>query len=114
MGNSKKEQILTQIVTNTFATKAYRTLLIAYTDLTWHEYEQMKADNNDFVAERDREVLESSLTVVGILALQDPLRPEIIDSVNKCHKAGINIRMVTGDNLDTAKAIALEAGILTL
>lgn len=34
------------------------------------------------------------------------------DSVKKCHKAGINIRMVTGDNVDTAKAIALEAGIL--
>jgi P-type Ca2+ transporter type 2B len=30
-----------------------------------------------------------------------------------CRKAGINIRMVTGDNLDTAKAIALEAGILS-
>jgi len=32
--------------------------------------------------------------------------------VRICHKAGINIRMVTGDNIDTAKAIALEAGIL--
>jgi Ca2+ transporting ATPase len=41
------------------------------------------------------------------------LRDEIIESVKKCHTAGINIRMVTGDNIDTAKAIALEAGILT-
>lgn len=54
-----------------------------------------------------------SLTVIGIYAMQDPLRPEIIDSVRQCHRAGINIRMVTGDNLDTAKAIALEAGIIT-
>lgn len=36
-----------------------------------------------------------------------------MDSVIKCHNAGINIRMVTGDNLDTAKAIAIEAGIVS-
>jgi magnesium-transporting ATPase (P-type) len=41
------------------------------------------------------------------------LREEIVESVKRCHTAGINIRMVTGDNLDTAKAIAMEAGILT-
>ena len=44
--------------------------------------------------------------------MQDPLRDEIVESIRICHKAGINVRMVTGDNLETAKAIALEAGIL--
>lgn len=53
------------------------------------------------------------MTVIGIYGLQDPLRKEIKDSVIKCHTAGITIRMVTGDNLDTAKAIAVDAGILT-
>ena len=51
--------------------------------------------------------------IVGIFALQDPLRDEIVDSVRKCNMAGINVRMVTGDNLDTAKAIAIEAGIVS-
>lgn len=97
----------------TFAAKAYRTLLVAYADLPMGEYENLKAGNNDFKHEKDREVLEASLTVVGIFALQDPLRPEIVDSVRMCHRAGINVRMVTGDNLDTAKAIAVEAGIIT-
>jgi P-type Ca2+ transporter type 2B len=50
---------------------------------------------------------------VGIYALADPLRPEIIESVKKCRIAGINIRMVTGDNIETAKAIAIEAGLIT-
>ena len=112
LSKSKKEYILNEIVTKTFARKAYRTLLIAYTDMSMREYEALKSEHNDFAAEKDREVLEMSLTVVSILALQDPLRDEIVDSVIKCHKAGITIRMVTGDNLDTAKAIALEAGIL--
>jgi len=43
----------------------------------------------------------------------DPLRDEIVESVKRCHTAGINVRMVTGDNIDTARAIALNAGILT-
>ena len=53
------------------------------------------------------------MIVIGIFALMDPLRKEIIDSVKKCKTAGINIRMVTGDNIDTAKAIAIEAGIVS-
>lgn len=53
------------------------------------------------------------MTVIGIYALIDPLRDEIVESVKKCHRAGINIRMVTGDNIDTARAIAINAGLLT-
>jgi magnesium-transporting ATPase (P-type) len=92
--------------------KAYRTLLIAYADYTYDEYLRMKDANNGFSGEADREVLEQNLTMIGIYAIQDPLRDEVIPSVRICHRAGINIRMVTGDNIDTAKAIALEAGIL--
>lgn len=52
------------------------------------------------------------MTLIGIYALMDPLREEIVDSAKMCQSAGINIRMVTGDNYDTAKAIAIQAGIL--
>ena len=65
----KREEILHDVVTNTFAKKAYRTILIAYTDLTMEQYEQYKAENNNFQSEKDREVLESSLTLVAICAL---------------------------------------------
>lgn len=101
-----------RIVAETFARKAYRTLLIAHADYSMDEYQKIKEANNGFVHEQDREALEQNLILIGIYALQDPLRDEIIPSVKICHRAGINIRMVTGDNLDTAKAIALEAGIL--
>ncbi|AQK68941.1 calcium-transporting ATPase 5, plasma membrane-type isoform X2 [Zea mays] len=43
---------------------------------------------------------------------KDPCRPEVRDAVELCKKAGVKVRMVTGDNLKTAKAIALECGIL--
>ena len=51
--------------------------------------------------------------MVGIFGLKDPLRPGIREAVETCHKAGINVRMVTGDNIDTARAMSLEAGIIT-
>ena len=107
-----KEKIIKDIVTETFAVKAYRTLLVAYREYSMSEYEALKEQNNGFTSESDREALETDLTLVGIYALQDPLRDEIIPSIEICHRAGVNVRMVTGDNLDTAKAIALEAGIL--
>ena len=101
-----------EIISETFAVKAYRTLLVAYREYSMSDYEKLKEQNNGFSSESDREALETDLTLVGIYALQDPLRDEIIPSVEICHRAGVNVRMVTGDNLDTAKAIALEAGIL--
>lgn len=59
------------------------------------------------------EILENDLTMVGIFGLKDPLRDGIRVAVEKCNRAGINVRMVTGDNIDTARAISVEAGILT-
>lgn len=87
--------------------------MMAYRDFTIEEYNKLKKDSNDFKAESDREVLENDLISVIVFALKDPLRPEIVQSVKLCREAGINIRMVTGDNLETAKAIAIEAGIIT-
>ena len=50
--------------------------------------------------------------MVGIYALHDPMRSKIEESVKNCRKAGFTIRLVTGENIETAKAIAKEAGIL--
>lgn len=77
------------------------------------EYLTLKDKNNNFEKETDKEVLETDLTAVCIFGLQDPLRPTIVDSIKVCAKAGITVIMCTGDNLDTAKAISLNAGIIT-
>jgi Ca2+-transporting ATPase len=47
------------------------------------------------------------------VGIKDPVRPGVKDAVRLCHEAGIKVRMVTGDNLNTAIAIARECGILT-
>lgn len=51
--------------------------------------------------------------MVGMFGLKDPLRDGIKNAVTICRASGINVRMITGDALPTAKAISYEAGILT-
>lgn len=58
--------------------------------------------------------LERNLTLDAIYGIKDPLRPDVVEAVKRCQAAGIFVRMVTGDNVDTAKAIAMECGILTV
>ncbi|KAI9112510.1 hypothetical protein K1719_016433 [Acacia pycnantha] len=55
---------------------------------------------------------EDDLVLLAIVGLKDPCRPGVKDAVQLCQKAGVKVRMVTGDNVQTAKAIALECGIL--
>ncbi|PUZ42528.1 hypothetical protein GQ55_9G589600 [Panicum hallii var. hallii] len=52
-------------------------------------------------------------TLIAVFGIKDPLRPGVREAVKTCRAAGISVRMVTGDNFNTAKAIARECGILT-
>jgi Ca2+-transporting ATPase len=80
-----------------FADNALRTLLIAYRDLDSSEYhhEWEEPDN-----------VEKNLIMIGICGILDPLRPEVKKSIQDCKRAGVMVRMVTGDYINTAKAIA--------
>ena len=52
-----------------------------------------------------------NMVFLGVVGIQDPLRDGVADAVRACQNAGVKVRMVTGDNLLTAKAIAMECGI---
>ncbi|KAJ3319963.1 hypothetical protein HDV06_005781 [Boothiomyces sp. JEL0866] len=56
---------------------------------------------------------DSELVLVGIFGILDPLRPEVPHAVAQCQAAGVCVRMVTGDGIETAKAIARGCGILS-
>ena len=85
---------------NQFASEALRTLCLAYVEL-----------ENGFSPEDPIPV--SGYTCIGVIGIKDPVRPGVKESVAMCRSAGITVRMVTGDNINTAKAIARECGILT-
>jgi P-type Ca2+ transporter type 2C len=55
--------------------------------------------------------IESGLTLVGIVGIKDPARPEAAESIKDCMRAGIRILMITGDARDTAVAIARDVNI---
>jgi len=61
----------------------------------------------------DFSLVLKEMTFDGLVGIQDPVRPGVPEAVQKCHHAGVTVRMVTGDNLTTAKAIATECGIYT-
>ncbi|KAG6401230.1 hypothetical protein SASPL_138080 [Salvia splendens] len=83
-----------------FAGEALRTLCLAYMEL-----------EDGFSAQDD--IPLSGFTLIGIVGIKDPVRPGVRESVALCRSAGVTVRMVTGDNINTAKAIARECGILT-
>ncbi|XP_006664154.1 calcium-transporting ATPase 10, plasma membrane-type [Oryza brachyantha] len=87
-------------IIESFANEALRTLCLAYREM-----------EEGFSVEEQIPV--QGYTCIGIVGIKDPVRPGVRESVATCRSAGIMVRMVTGDNINTAKAIARECGILT-
>ncbi|KAM7469858.1 hypothetical protein LguiA_008041 [Lonicera macranthoides] len=58
------------------------------------------------------DLAEADLVLLAIVSLKDPCRPGVRDAVQLCMNAGVKVHMITGDNIQTARAIALECGIL--
>jgi Ca2+ transporting ATPase len=109
LGEEMKNFIIKEVIEN-FAKGALRTICLAYKDLRPNEggitHEDDDEDGINKVVEK------MGLTCIGVLGIRDIIRPEVPDAVRTCRKAGIRVRMVTGDNKITALAIAKECGII--
>lgn len=96
-------QTVIDSVIQPMAQNGLRTIALAYKDIA-----------EDVVGNWDQEnEVISGLTCIGITGIEDPVRPEVPDAIKKCQRAGITVRMVTGDNLNTARSIAVKCGIIT-
>uniref|UniRef100_W5NHX1 Calcium-transporting ATPase n=1 Tax=Lepisosteus oculatus TaxID=7918 RepID=W5NHX1_LEPOC len=85
------------------ASEGLRTICVAYRDFPAGEPEPDWDNENDIL---------TSLTCICVVGIEDPVRPEVPDAIKRCQQAGITVRMVTGDNINTARAIATKCGIL--
>lgn len=114
--NSEKQPLhdemksnIMQIITQ-YATQSLRTICFAYKDLKQNEGGDKHTDmDQDGVL---RAVEKMDFTVICIFGIKDIIRPEVPGAVATCQRAGITVRMVTGDNKITAMAIAKECGII--
>jgi Ca2+-transporting ATPase len=70
---------------------------------------QIIEDDREYI--KERKVVADNLTFLGIVAISDPVRPEVPDAVKNCLAAGINVKIVTGDTPGTAKEIGRQIGL---
>ncbi|XP_055000223.1 plasma membrane calcium-transporting ATPase 4 isoform X1 [Sorex araneus] len=99
---SKDRDEMVRTVIEPMACEGLRTICIAYRDFNGAEP----------LWDNEPEIL-TELTCIAVVGIEDPVRPEVPDAIAKCKRAGITVRMVTGDNINTARAIATKCGILT-
>jgi Ca2+-transporting ATPase len=53
----------------------------------------------------------ASLTLIGLIAIADPVRHDVPDAIAACRRAGVNVKIVTGDNAETAREVARQVGL---
>ena len=108
---AKKQKIVDGFV-STMAASALRTLAIAVR-LDCVELRDFNKKASEFLSDPANFVkAEQDLTFLGLVGILDPPRPECKPAIAACRDAGISVIMITGDNKQTAEAIAKDLGIL--
>ncbi|KAJ8608624.1 hypothetical protein CTAYLR_008717 [Chrysophaeum taylorii] len=92
-----------------FQKQAMRTLALAYRDFAQPPAGGWEAPG---VSSSMSLEAETGLTLVCVVGIEDPLRPTVRRAIHACNRAGVDVRMCTGDALETAVAIAAQCGIL--
>ncbi|KAF5724929.1 calcium-translocating P-type ATPase [Fusarium mundagurra] len=108
--NPNKDEISTQDLTDatrklyheraaTYASRSLRAITLCFQDFTCRP----SLDVGGFY---------EGMTLLAICGLQDPLRHGVVEAIRTCHGSGITVRIMTGDNVETTRAVAKENGIL--
>ncbi|XP_051975928.1 plasma membrane calcium-transporting ATPase 1b isoform X1 [Xyrauchen texanus] len=97
-----REDVVKKVI-EPMASEGLRTICLAYRDFPLSDGEPDWDDETDIL---------TGLTCICIVGIEDPVRSEVPEAIKKCQRAGITVRMVTGDNINTARAIATKCGIL--
>ncbi|GMS91654.1 hypothetical protein PENTCL1PPCAC_13829, partial [Pristionchus entomophagus] len=111
-----KEQLarMTREVIEPMASDGLRTIGLSYKDFV-PAGKKDKENEVEFTSDinwEDEDVVREGMTAIAVIGIQDPVRPEVPAAISKVQNAGITVRMVTGDNINTARSIATSCGIL--
>jgi Ca2+-transporting ATPase len=106
LNSTGREQVARTI--DSYANQALRTIGLAYRDLPLpSQKDGTRKSKTDFTID----YLLNDLVFLAVMAIHDPLRPGVSQTVQTCQRANVIVRMVTGDNILTATAIAKQCGI---
>lgn len=89
------------------AASSLRCIAFAY-----NQNQESISSNEISTSTSSKNLKEQGLTLLGIVGMKDPCRSGAYKAIQSCRVAGVDIKMITGDNIFTAKAIATECGIL--
>lgn len=111
--SSADKETLNELI-DSYARRSLRTIGFMYQDFeteSWPPRGMPRSEDDNTQAAFT--TYPAGMIFLGIVGIQDPLRPGVTEAVKDCVMAGVFVRMVTGDNIITAKAIATECGIYT-
>lgn len=110
-----REQLMQEVVQR-MAESGLRTIAIGYKDFVFASARptvptEIQIEKEEEICWDDEQAISADLVGLAICGIQDPVREEVPAAIEKCRRAGITVRMVTGDNVNTARAIAIQCGI---
>ena len=109
---SQEDMDMLSHMIESYASRSLRTIGLLYKDFEqWPPKGAATQEDHHKLAVFDK--VFKDMVFLGIVGIQDPLRVGVADAVHACQNAGVFVRMVTGDNILTARAIAEECGIYT-
>ena len=109
---SESDRAALDKITVNYAERMLRAIALVYRDFEqWPPRGAPTQEDDRSAAQFDP--IFKDMVAIGVVGIQDPLRQGVADAVATCQRAGVFVRMVTGDNINTAKAIAEQCGIFT-
>lgn len=90
-----------------------RVIAFAVNDLDPQQFEDIKNETANFSSEDTLDKLELGSTFLSLVALRDPPRDDVKRTLDYAERAGLNLRLLSGDHLETCRAFACDAGIIS-
>ena len=110
---STERKYMTTTVGDTTYIKGAPEIVIAMCELTKEQQQQTDSQLKEWQQHAMRTLaIARDKTLLGIVAISDPLREEVPSAIRQCEQAGIEVKIVTGDTTETALEIARQAGII--
>lgn len=114
--NAVKIGDIVQSVVEPMAMNGLRTICIACRDFIPKDSSQIVQPNAFYFDqepdwEHEPDIIDD-MTCLCLVGIEDPVRPEVPEAIRKCQTSGVTVRMITGDNINTASSIAIKCGIL--